>query len=275
MLEKLYQAYQKQPNMVHCHRAHRITFKNGQIEPYKNWKFSADKVNPSFLNFLTGVGGVLYPPNVFHKDILQKDIFVKIAPNADDIWFWAMIVLNNIKINVVDDCDKELFYIENTQEVGLWHQNLTSGKNDEQLNNIFKYYPKLLEVVQSSLENTDKCPIEQIKDILGNKILSNAQFNHSLRIWENKVVVIDILDMKIAYDITPRTDNIIVEIVLRKNCDKNIVNKLYPLLPKEKDRKIIFTTSISNMQTSMADFMKNEINRVAAKGLIIKQAQST
>jgi hypothetical protein len=105
--------------MVHCHRAHRITFKNGYIEPYKNWKFSIEKVNPSFLNFLTSGGGALYPPHIFHKDILRKDIFVKLSPNADDIWFWAMAVLNNIKINIVDNNEKHLTFVENTQDVGL------------------------------------------------------------------------------------------------------------------------------------------------------------
>ncbi|MDR1554422.1 MAG: hypothetical protein LBS39_00155, partial [Campylobacteraceae bacterium] len=274
MLEKLYQAYQKQPNMVHCHRAHRITFKNGQIEPYKNWKFSVEKVNPSFLNFLTGVGGVLYPPNIFHEDILRKDIFVKLAPNADDIWFWAMTVLNNVKINVVDDCDKKLFCVEDTQEIGLWHENLTNGKNDEQLNNIFKYYPQLLKALQSSLENTDKYSLERIKDILQDKLLSNVQFKYNLRIHSEKAVVIEILDLKISYDITPRENDIIVEIVLRKNCDESFIRNLYPKIPKNKNYTMIYVLSVTTVETKLIDFIKKELDRVINKIPLIKQVQS-
>jgi hypothetical protein len=43
--------------------------------------------------FPTGVGGILYPPKCFHKDIADKELFLKLAPNADDIWFWAMACL--------------------------------------------------------------------------------------------------------------------------------------------------------------------------------------
>jgi glycosyltransferase involved in cell wall biosynthesis len=271
-LEKLYLAYLKQPNIVHCHRAHRITFENGQIEPYKNWKFSVEKANLSFLNFLTSGGGALYPPNIFYKDILKKEIFTKLSPKADDIWFWAMVVLNGVKINVVDNSDRNLSYVEDTQEVGLWHQNITNGDNDKQLGNLFRYYPQLLKVIQHSLENTD-ISLEQIKDILESNVLVNTQFKYSLRISDNRIVVIDILDMKIAYDIILRKDNTTVSIVLRKDCDMNVINKLYPLFSKDKNKKTIFITSTSTIQTSLVDFIKKEIDRVVNQALLIKQVQ--
>ncbi|MDR1555189.1 MAG: glycosyltransferase [Campylobacteraceae bacterium] len=122
--------------------------------------------------------------------------------------------------------------------------------------------------------STKEIDLNKIKDTLENKILSNAQFKYDLRIWENKVVVIDILDMKIAYDIAPDGDNITVKVVLRKDCDMNVVNRLYPLFPETKDKKTIFTTSISTMETSLVDFMKREIDRVVNKIPLIKQAQS-
>lgn len=34
-------------------------------------------------NFLTGVGGVLYPPACFSNEVLREDIFLKYAPYAD------------------------------------------------------------------------------------------------------------------------------------------------------------------------------------------------
>ena len=142
-LEQLYNAYLKNPHYIHCHRAHYLTFENKQILPYKRWKQNISKVKPNTNNFLTGVGGVLYPPNCFYKDILRKDLFMKLAPQADDIWFWAMCVLNNKKINVVTGGQK-LKYVEGTQETALCLSNVDEGKNDIQLNNIINYYPNLL-----------------------------------------------------------------------------------------------------------------------------------
>lgn len=144
-LEKLYKAYEKEPKMIHCHRAHRILFdKKKQIKPYIKWKFEISNVKPSFNNFLTGVGGVLYPPNVLHPDIFKGEVFKDLAPMADDIWFWAMAVLNNTKINVIKNNCKVLEYVEGTQEDCLWATNRT-GKNDEQLKNVLNRYPEILE----------------------------------------------------------------------------------------------------------------------------------
>ena len=142
-LEQLFDAYQKNPNYIHCHRAHYLTFKNKQILPYKEWKQNITNVIPSMNNFFTGVGGVLYPPKCFHKDILKKNLFMKLCPQADNICFWTMCVLNNKKINVVTGGQK-LKYIEGTQETALWLSNVNEGNNDIQLNNIIKHYPKLL-----------------------------------------------------------------------------------------------------------------------------------
>ncbi len=144
-LENLYKTYLKKPKMVHCHRAHRVTFdQNKEIINYKNWHWVISNVSPSFNNFLTGVGGVLYPVNIFYKDILKEDLFKQLCPNADDIWFWAMCVLNGTKINVVKNNIRTLKYIDNTQENGLWKTNVNENQNDIQLKKVFDYYPELL-----------------------------------------------------------------------------------------------------------------------------------
>ncbi|MDR3124507.1 MAG: glycosyltransferase [Endomicrobium sp.] len=146
---KLYKAYLNQPNMVHCHRAHGITFNFGKINPYLKWDscLCGDKVKPSFCNFLTGVGGVLYPPGVFYKDVFREDLIKKLCLFGDDIWFWAMCVLNDIKINVVKDGTRFCKSIENSQNQSLWYTN-KQGRNDEYLQNIFHYYPQLLKKIR-------------------------------------------------------------------------------------------------------------------------------
>ena len=148
-LEKLYMEYIKQPNMVHCHRAHVITFKYGNILPYLEWNFCQEgaKTKPSFRNFPTSGGGVLYPPYVFYRDILREDLFLKLLTSTDDIWLWAMCVLNNIKINVVKNNIKFIKNIENTQGTSLWSIN-KNNINDENLQKIFYQYPQLYKKIR-------------------------------------------------------------------------------------------------------------------------------
>lgn len=145
LLEKLYKAYKKQPKLIHCHRAHRITFdKKKNIHPYKSWTWTVEKVKPSYNNFLTGGGGTLYPPNALNKEVFNVELFQKLAPTGDDIWFWAMAVLNNTKINVIKNNCSKLEYIDGTQEGCLWKQNVNEFKNDEQIKNVLEYYPQIL-----------------------------------------------------------------------------------------------------------------------------------
>lgn len=151
-LETLYCSYVKNPEYIHCHRAHKILFDiNDNILPYNMWEHETDNKNASFNTFFTGAGGVLYPPDSLYKDLLNEELFTQLAPSADDIWFWAMAVLNNTKIKVVENNIKCLTYINPERELGLTNeynlhsQNCDEGMNDKQLANVFKHYPKVLE----------------------------------------------------------------------------------------------------------------------------------
>ena len=74
------------------------------------------------------------------------------APHADDIWFWAMAVLNNTQIKVVKNNIKTNTYINPERERGLTGE-LTlfasnkKGGNDIQMMNILKNYPPLKEII--------------------------------------------------------------------------------------------------------------------------------
>ncbi|MFA5321238.1 MAG: hypothetical protein WC373_01080 [Smithella sp.] len=149
-LELLYNAYLKEPQYIHCHRARRIIFdENNNVKEYLEWPKKISNVEPSFCNFLTGVGGVLYPPKVLYKDILDEELFFKLSPTNDDIWFWAMAVLNNTKINIVKNNRANVNSINPERKYGLKGEitlsqtNQIGGGNDKQLKNIFNYYPNL------------------------------------------------------------------------------------------------------------------------------------
>lgn len=153
-LKILIESYENNKNCIICHRAHKIKYaKNGDIAPYKNWTKKIRNIKPSYLNFLTGAGGVLYPKNSLYKDISDEKLFLQFSPKADDIWFWAMAVLNKTKICVAKNCIKHLTYINPERERGMTNEfTLFSinkkGGNDTQLQKVINHYPKILDILK-------------------------------------------------------------------------------------------------------------------------------
>jgi hypothetical protein len=148
-LEKLYKNYDGES--ILSHRSHRIILKGGKITSYGRWKQEIDgNGKKSFLNLFTGAGGVLYPPRVLYGDILKDELFMELSPTNDDLWFWSMTVLNNVKIKVIENNNAVLTYINPEREMNingdetLCQINYPEG-NDRQLAALFKYYPLILE----------------------------------------------------------------------------------------------------------------------------------
>ena len=100
MLRDLLHLHEQIPDVIIANRAKKIKLN----APYRQWKkyrwyhFFANRLNFSFKNIQTGVGGVLYPPNSLNTKMLDTDLFTEIAPTTDDIWFWAAAVSNGTYI---------------------------------------------------------------------------------------------------------------------------------------------------------------------------------
>ncbi len=152
-LEKLLKSHKENKNCIICHRAHRVKFDREKLAPYKKWPKKIKGGKASYLNFLTGVGGVLYPQNSLHKDVLNEELFTELAPKADDVWFWAMAVLNKTKILVVKDWIRELTYVNPgrerglTDEVTLFSFNKKGG-NDLQIEKVLNHYPQIIDILK-------------------------------------------------------------------------------------------------------------------------------
>lgn len=149
-LEILLNEHEKFPNDIISHRARKINVTDEKIDDYNSWPIITKEEESSFLNFITGVGGVLYPPHCLHDDVLKKDIFMEICPHADDAWFWAMAIKKNTKIRVPPNCIHYLKPTEGLKELNLnYKQSLWTlneqGRNDAQLEKIFEYYPEILD----------------------------------------------------------------------------------------------------------------------------------
>ena len=100
LVEKLVESYNRDKSSIHANRLNRISFdKNGHLLSYLDWDSS--EMMPCSVDefyFFTSGGGTLFPPNIFTQEVFNKDIFMKICPTGDDIWFNAMARLANTKI---------------------------------------------------------------------------------------------------------------------------------------------------------------------------------
>lgn len=141
-LADLYLSYQKEPQFIHCHRAHLMTkTQQGSLKPYKEWKFCANGIQgPSLLLFPTGEGGVLYAPNMLNQQVTNVDLFRELCPTADDVWLKAMSLLNAIPCKKIAANSKSFIQIKGTQSKALWKENTEQNKNDIQINSVFEHF---------------------------------------------------------------------------------------------------------------------------------------
>ena len=164
-LEKLYKTYLKNPKDIPAHRVTQFIYKKNNFHINAGGKHYYKK--PSFLNKVTGVGGVLYFPDCFYKDILNEELFMKLAPTNDDIWFQLQAVLKGTRIRVVENPNIKLNYVRNSQNVGLYKIN----DNGEKLfwkdfHRMLNYYKELKTILINDYEKmTNKKKIEEEKEV--------------------------------------------------------------------------------------------------------------
>ena len=135
-LEQLVNKSKKYSGDIIANRVHKIKITNHVPDNYNNWHFN--NMDNNNLNFFTGVGGVLYPPNCFYKDIIKKEYFKKLCPHNDDIWLNWMIKLNKKKI-INSKFDKKFIMIKKIKS-GLFKKNVKQNFNDEQIKRMIKKY---------------------------------------------------------------------------------------------------------------------------------------
>jgi len=143
LIEVLYKNYLKDTKVIYCGHAKVMKIKNKLKFDYNSWVKANENSDESLMNFPVGFGGVLYFPGCFDKEVLNVDIFMSLAPTADDIWLKAMSLINKIPVKQVSgDFSKfaKLIPLEIAQEDSLSIANVRMGKNNEQLTNVFKQY---------------------------------------------------------------------------------------------------------------------------------------
>ena len=145
MLERLMKEYEKDPTRIYVHRAHRLKFsERGELLPYNDWENEISGVAGNLV-FPTGVAGCLYNRSLLYKDICREDLFMKLAPKADDVWFFFMEVLQRTPRYVLPYrgyiyIPLDGFYQYFHKEASLAASNCKESQNDVQIRNVMNYY---------------------------------------------------------------------------------------------------------------------------------------
>lgn len=118
---------------------------NGNLLPFILFEENKIKNSESLNYLLMGVSGVLYPSGVLHKDLFDVNLITKLCPLADDLWLQTMALLQ--KTNV---CQTSLLYrplpVIIRNNTTLTSINIGTNRNDEQIQNIRKYYMREMNI---------------------------------------------------------------------------------------------------------------------------------
>jgi hypothetical protein len=139
-LRDLVRAHKIGEKEVIGHRGHYMNVSSdGDILPYNSWQWGSDSEEKSPKIFLTGVGGILYPPGALPAEAVDDQIFMKICPKNDDVWFYFMAHKNGFMSKIINGDFRGCTW-DNTQEVALFHTNVTGGANDNYIQKMVSLY---------------------------------------------------------------------------------------------------------------------------------------
>lgn len=116
---------------------------NGKYLPYTQWKDCQYGDENSEYSLYGGGGG--YPPHIFDDEILREDIFMKLSPTADDIWFWIQEKRMGVKTRLTTNHGYGLHRLVDRISAydtsgALTAINDIGGQNDVQLRKLLDYY---------------------------------------------------------------------------------------------------------------------------------------
>ena len=115
----------------------------GKLLPYNDWEWCCKEQGFSDLLFPTGVGGTLYPPHSLDEEVKNEEVFTRICPAADDVWFKAMSLKKGTPVCRVETYHangEEYLMDGETQDMALSNQNVGQSMNDSQIDAVFTKY---------------------------------------------------------------------------------------------------------------------------------------
>jgi len=147
-IEEIYSAHLKNPNKIIVENFCYPELSSNGVKSYRDWKEyhfvnDSSKFSPMLI-FPQGFGGVLYPANSLYKDVINETLFMKLAPHADDIWFYIMGIINKTEKCCIIDSQTKYYFLDLFRQIKtkdrLHDVNVGECQNDVQLENLLEYY---------------------------------------------------------------------------------------------------------------------------------------
>ena len=146
LVERLIAAHREHPNSVCACRMHKVKLgEDGKPLSYMDWDWCVECYDTnSALLFPTTGGGTLFSPGCFSLEVFNQKTFMDLCPYADDVWFYAMRLINGTPVVQVYT-GKPLEYcmeLPSGDLDALSHENTnkTNCRNDVQIKAVFERY---------------------------------------------------------------------------------------------------------------------------------------
>lgn len=142
LIGTLLETYRKYPKSICAKRVHRMIIdEKGELLPYNKWDLESNEISsPSMQLCATGVGGVLYPPNLLKDTLFDLDLLMELSPKADDLWLKYIEVVSNVPVVRAPGRYNLSYMIQSVQELGLRNANVTENQNDIFLERLQEYF---------------------------------------------------------------------------------------------------------------------------------------
>lgn len=141
-LEYLYDDHLRHPQDIIANECRAIAYgERGELLPYRYWYREAKRGLSYDALLPIGFGGVLYPPHCLHQDVCNAEVYLKLTPKADDLWFKAMSYLHGTRSRRASRPLGFPVPIVNSQRVALRATNVKQDGNRAQWQAIAQHYP--------------------------------------------------------------------------------------------------------------------------------------
>lgn len=140
----LVEAMDKNPTSIYCYAGRRLVLDdNSKLLPYNEWKLTSKNIiGETFMAI--GAYGIIYKKCLLHSDIYNEELFMKLAPMADDIWFFFMALMNGVKCTPIHlnqhIVDIDFIYQKFHTGSSLREMNRGENFNDKQIRDIMTHY---------------------------------------------------------------------------------------------------------------------------------------